>query len=702
MSENFPASISLIVNLIQLNKLTGNVITQAIEEDQRNIDLIFQIGLACAKKNKLTDALLIFTYLQSYKNDDLRVFYNLGIIYSMRGEHREALSSYEFALKINPSDIDVLINMGASYNDMNEYIAALEILERAIRITPSIYQAWFNKGISLYELKRYEEAIASYDKAIALNSDYADAWSNKGIAFFQLKRYGEAIASYNKAIALNSDYADAWSNKGIALKDSLSLPEAKESFDRALSLNPDLDNARWARLFISTPTIFQENQDLELLRKSFDLELDELDQWFTAERLEDAYKSVGSTTPFYLAYQEKNNKNLLSKYGAICHRLMSRWQEKNHIYPSALQHSGKIKIGIVSHHIRDHSVWNAITKGLIASINQKKFEIHLFHIGQIFDEETKFAQLSASSYTDNQCSLSAWVNSVLQKEIEVLIYPEIGMEQITIQMASLRLAPIQVAGWGHPETSGIPTVDYYLSADLFESEVSQYAYSEGLINLPNLGCFYTRSLIEASEFKKVNWSLDPNVPILVCPGALYKYMPQNDYVFVEIVKRLSGCKFIFFNQQEDWTEALKVRLKKVFGAEGFNVDDYIIFMPWLKPEEFYGLMSCADVFLDTIGFSGFNTAMQAVECALPIVTIEGQFMRGRLASAILKRMEIPELIAKNNAAYIELAVRLIKDHAYRRQISQKMTNSRNILYDDFEPIYALENFLEGKCRGGAA
>ena len=46
-------------------------------------------------------------------------------------------------------------------------------------------------------------------------------------------------------------------------------------------------------------------------------------------------------------------------------------------------------------------------------------------------------------------------------------------------------------------------------------------------------------------------------------------------------------------------------------------------------------MAQADVFLDSPGFSGFNTAMQAVECGLWIVAYEGARLRGRFASGML-------------------------------------------------------------------
>jgi predicted O-linked N-acetylglucosamine transferase (SPINDLY family) len=81
---------------------------------------------------------------------------------------------------------------------------------------------------------------------------------------------------------------------------------------------------------------------------------------------------------------------------------------------------------------------------------------------------------------------------------------------------------------------------------------------------------------------------------------------------------------------------------------GLNFTDYGVFIPWQPRPSFYGLMKRATVFLDTIGFSGFNTAMQAVDCGLPIVTREGRFMRGRLASGILKRIGLHELIAASD------------------------------------------------------
>ncbi|TMH83033.1 MAG: hypothetical protein E6H47_13295, partial [Betaproteobacteria bacterium] len=94
----------------------------------------------------------------------------------------------------------------------------------------------------------------------------------------------------------------------------------------------------------------------------------------------------------------------------------------------------------------------------------------------------------------------------------------------------------------------------------------------------------------------------------------------------------------------------------------------------------------------------FNTAMLAVACGLPIVTREGRFLRGRLASGILKRMGLPELVGQSEEDYVALAVKLARDTEYRAHIRERMAASRHALFADIAPIRALEAFLVKATR----
>jgi predicted O-linked N-acetylglucosamine transferase (SPINDLY family) len=174
----------------------------------------------------------------------------------------------------------------------------------------------------------------------------------------------------------------------------------------------------------------------------------------------------------------------------------------------------------------------------------------------------------------------------------------------------------------------------------------------------------------------------------------FKYAPQHDWVFAEIARRLSRCQFIFFIPEvSNLAGILQRRLEGVFTQYGLNIDEHVVFIPWLNGPAFDGLLDRADVFLDTIGFSGFNTAMQAVERGIPIVTREGRFLRGRLASGILRRMGLQELIAASEEDYVSLAVKLMRDGEYRERTRKRIEADRHVLFEDIAPIRALESFL---------
>jgi len=669
----------------------------------------------------------------------LRLFSNhadavhlLAVVLASQGNHLEAISFYKSALKITPNNPAILSNYGSSLNIIGQNSEAFSALEKAIHFSPEspefhynagnilydigrfeqslkfyeqatvlngqYFQAHNNYGKALFNLRRFTEALICYDKVLLLNPTFHEAWANKAITLHDLKRFEEALPLYDEAIRLNPSYAEAWYNRALTLKELTQLTNAKASFDMAIELDPNYSRARWAKLFSTIPSLFSKSENLSQIRDLFASELNQLDNFFEKNGLEDIDGVIGVSQPFYLAYQELNNKELLSAYGKLCGRLMGEWQQEHDLQPTKKRESGKIIVGIVSGHIHNHSVWNAIVKGWLEHLDSNAFEIHLFSLGGIVDEESNFAKMKATSFTNNQASLLDWAKEIISKNIEVLIYPEIGMNQLTTQLANLRLAPIQMVSWGHPESTGFPTIDYYLSAELFEDESSQNAYTETLVQLPNLGCSYSRLPITASKFTVEDFGIAPDEPILVCPGTLFKYAPQYDWVLVEIAKRLGKCKFVFFDQQKNWSKILKDRLETQFHKANLVIDEYIVFIPWLSPEEFYGLMEQADLFLDSLGFSGFNTAMQAIDCALPIATREGKFMRGRLAGGILKRMSLPELIAKTDHEYIDLVVQLVQDKSYRDQISKKIIERREVLYDDLAPIKALENFLVSKAR----
>jgi protein O-GlcNAc transferase len=136
------------------------------------------------------------------------------------------------------------------------------------------------------------------------------------------------------------------------------------------------------------------------------------------------------------------------------------------------------------------------------------------------------------------------------------------------------------------------------------------------------------------------------------------------------------------------------RLDRLFKSNGLDLSIHAVFIPWMTPQKFFGLMKRSTVFMDTIGFSGFNTAQQGLECELPVVTIRGKFMRSLLATGLLERIGVTETIVQNKEQYIDLVEKLVQDHQYNESVRVKIRENINKIYRDKAAIKGFENFIK--------
>ena len=652
---------------------------------------------------RFSEAEAIYGKILAADSNNFDALHLLGVLRYQRGDHGGAVDLISRAIAVDASDPPAHFNLGNVYGALNRIEEAISCYRKAIALNPDYLDPHFNLGNTLQRLGRLDEALVSYRRALSLNPHFAAALNAEGVVHGEQRQWNEAIFSFQRAISIKPDFGEAHQNLGHALTKVGNLAEALPSYRRAVSLMPESALARWAYTMAQIPLVYEADSDLDVFRLAFSRELDELAAWFAAssKRMAMGFEAVGGHQPFYLAYQEENNRQLLSRYGDLCTRLMRAWQDGQGVAAPVVRKRPKVAVGIVSAHFCDHSVWSAVIKGLLLKLDRTRFDLDLFYLGVVQDQETLFAKSRASYFEQGKKELRQWVETIHSRELDVLIYPEIGMDLMTAKLASARLAPVQVVTWGHPQTSGLPTMDYFLSAEDFEpanaqgDPPAQEHYTERLVMLPHLGCSYSPLPVTAVAPNLAGMGIDLESPLLLCPGLPFKYLPQHDWILVEIARRLGKCKIVFVvgARMENLSARLRERLDQAFARAGLDFSKYVVFISWQQRSEFYGLMKRVDVFLDTIGFSGFNTAMQAIECGLPVATRDGRFMRGRLGSGILKRMGLPELVAQSDEDYIALAVRLAREPDYNRHIRGRIEANRPVLFDDTAPIKGLEDFL---------
>ncbi|HEY9601665.1 MAG TPA: O-linked N-acetylglucosamine transferase, SPINDLY family protein, partial [Allocoleopsis sp.] len=139
---------------------------------------------------------------------------------------------------------------------------------------------------------------------------------------------------------------------------------------------------------------------------------------------------------------------------------------------------------------------------------------------------------------------------------------------------------------------------------------------------------------------------------------------------------------------------LQARFKRAFAAAGLNSEDYCVFLTIPERLDYLMINLLSDVYLDTFTWSGGNTTLEALACNLPVVTCPGEFMRGRHSYSFLKMIGVTDTIAQNEAEYIEIAVKLGLDTAWRRNIAKQISENHNRLFDDKDCVAGLEAFYK--------
>jgi protein O-GlcNAc transferase len=630
---------------------------------------------------------------------------NLGILLLGRKQLDAAISCFQKALQINPDSSDVYFNLGNCFQEKGAFDEAITYYHKALSYNPYDAEAYDNLGVIFQEKEQFDKAMAYYQKAIEINPDTAETYNNIGIILKKMGEIEESLHCFNKAIEMNRDYTDAYINLGVLLQEEGRHREAIAAYDMILARNPKLIKVLWGRCFAQLPVIHHDYSDIEIARKQYSADLIKLNEAIslkTIQDISDADEAVGSQQPFYLAYQGFNDRDLQRFYGAmVCRIMASRYPQFSQRPVLKPPSSGEtIRVGVVSGYFHDSSMWKIPIKGWIENLDKRRFSLYGYYTGRKKDRETEGARKHFTRFVEDVYSFETLCQTILTDNLHIIMFTEIGQDRETLRLAGLRLAPVQCcSALGHPETSGLPTIDYSISSDRMEPPDADDHYTEKLVRLPNLSFYYTPLDIPVIDTERDIYGLRSSSVLYLCCQSLYKYLPQYDELYPRIAQRVGDCQFLFISHEHvPVTEQFRERLRDIFKKYKVNDSDHVIFLPRLSAPEFNAINNLADVFLDSIGWSGCNSTFEAIACNLPVVTLPGVLMRGRHSAAILNIMGVKETVASTMDEYIELAVRLGNDAEWRQQISEKIAENKHRIYKDWACIAALEEFLEKAVR----
>jgi predicted O-linked N-acetylglucosamine transferase (SPINDLY family) len=572
---------------------------------------------------------------------------------------------------------------------LGRYSEAEASYRQAIALKLDHAEAYSNLGNTLKELGRYSEAETSCRQAIALKPDHAEAYSNLGNALNELGRHEEAETIYRQAIALKPDFAEAYSNLGNVLNELGRHEEAETNYRQAIALKPDsIEYIIREKLLL--PYIYTSVSSIDEWRQRYQLGLEEINVFNL--KINTPIIKISNCT-FNLAYHNLCNLKLIQRRSTLTRRsVINIAYTSPHVMQWTKPVCRKIRIAFCSRYMVMHTI-GKLYQGLIKKLDRSIFELILIHT-----PSSKLDNLSQQldQVVDKAIFLSPILSiqheQIAMEKLDILFYPDIGMEPETYHLAHARLAPIQIVSWGHPDSSGIDSLDYFLSSSLIEPENAGQYYSEKLIQLNRLPTYYEPPIAETQFDDRTSLGLPTSGTLYGCPQSLFKIHPDFDPILANILYKDSTAHLIFL---EGKTSAWSSLLRKRWGAHYPVINERVIFLPRLPMDKFMALMGKMDILLDPIHFGSGNTFYESMIYGVPTVTWSGRFMRGRIVAGAYKQMGITDApIAERLTDYANLAVELGNDDEKRSHLKERLLNAaKEHLFSDISIVQEFEKFF---------
>jgi protein O-GlcNAc transferase len=634
-------------------------------------------------------------------------WYSIGRAYKGLGSNHAARSGYRRALLAEPRNAAILTSLGTALYEAGRTDEAAGAYRQALSADPGHAGARASleqlvgparadearlseiraEAQRLQAAGRLDESLALHREALRLAPQAAGIWLSAGLLANELGQQAASLPLFEKAAQLNPTLTPAIeAARRIAVSAGL-FDKAWRYSEQAYALRPS-DDILIAKA-LTVPAIQPSVEAISASRIAYEAGLDSAIAMNLKVSDVRAAQIMGS---FFLAYHGENDRRLQSKASALLTGA-APWvvATSPHCERSA-RHPGRIRIGFISAFLYSHSIGNT-TRGLVAKLSREHFEVTVLRImPSKRDEFTERMQADADRSVDLDADFHTARAQIAALELDILFYQDIGMEPMSYLLAHSRLAPVQCVSFGHPNTTGIASMDYFISNDLFEPEDAQDHYSERLFlleNLPTLAYYYRPELPLAAP-TRTEFGLRDQDHVYVCPQTLFKLHAEFDAVMGGILRRDPlGIVVLIRGQYEDYTAEIERRFERSLG----DVKERILFLDSMPSERFMQLLTVADVCLDTLHFNGMNSSLEAFSVGLPIVTLPGRLQRGRHTQAMYRKMGILDCIASNATHYVDIAVSLGCDKGYAREIRDRIMARNHVLYEDPRVVHEFERFF---------
>ena len=673
-----------VINLYNTGKLdiAEKRIIKLISNYPNNFILHNLFGAVLAGQEKLDEAIINYKKSIQINSNYFEAYNNLGGALFKLKKFNESIDVFLQAIKINPNFTEAYYNLGNAFFEIKKFNESITNYQRAIKINPNYAKAFNNLGNAFHEIGKLNGSIKSYQKAIQINPNFADACFNLGSRLKQINEFAECIKYFKQAIRINPNFEKAYSNLGNLFTNIGKIDEAKKCFHKLININPDNVCYKINSSLLLNP-IVQSTEEINLHHNRYIKNL-KIIKKFRYET--DAPGELIETNFFYLAFHNKEDMQLMKKISKTFKQIIPNINYVSKNINKKIKNK-KIKIGFVSEFFDNHTI-GKLFGGLIKKINRKKFEVIVIHTSK------SKINIKANKVISLNIKIKEQQQQVEKENLDIIFYTDIGMSPRTYFLAFSKLAPVQIVSWGHPVTTGIDTIDYFLSSTLFEPDKKIKKYTERLVCLSQFPLYYEPPKNIGQLKRRPDFNLPKNARIYGCPQSLFKLHPDFDSILAKILERDEKGYLVFIGgkgKEKFWSDSLKRRWNKNFPI----INERAFFINKLSLLEFISFCNCADVLLDPIHFGGGNTFLESMIVGTPTITMPGNNLKNNITAAAYKQMKISNPpIVKNTTEYINLAIKLAKNNKKNISLRKRSkASAKKYLYKNLKALKEFEQFL---------
>jgi protein O-GlcNAc transferase len=645
-----------------------------------NLALTFR---ALNRKAEATQALWLTLEIEP---NSTAAHFALGNLQMHAGDFSDAAVHFSNVLESEPGHLGAMNNIAICLTRLGNPGEAASYLEETLALDRNAMSARVNLGAIRAEQGRTDEAIDHYQHVLQLDPAHSEAANNLGVALLDKGRAGEAAAVLRRLAESGHAGGETFSNLGNALTKLGDTEGASEAYRQAIALSAGLGVQVKHALLL--PVICTSLEEMMRARQAYERRIDALIA--DPPVLADPFEEVGVPS-FNLSYQDANNRTLMEKlsdmYRLACPGL--DYVAPHCSYVSNVRRKGPVRIGFISRFFQSNSVGRCF-EGVLRHAERDDVSVTAFTFSAQADPLWEAIERDVDRAIVLPTHLHAARERIAAAELDALVYTDIGMDPLTYYIAFSRLAPLQCALGGHPDATGLPTIDAYISCDLQEPPDAADHYRAPLVRLPGAPTYYERPELPTPLKPRSAFGLPETGALYFCGQTLIKLHPQMDDLLSGILERdRTGIIAL----PEGYTPELAALLMARFRRTIPEHIDRIRFLPAMSHMDYMNVMALADVSLDTRPFGGGNTSWQAIAAGTPMVTWPGNYLRGRYTQALYTLLGVDEAVCRSAEDYIERAVQFGTDPGFAADFNARVEARADHIFSDRTHVDALYEFI---------